>query len=173
MVGKIKFEDRIRELVVDHTLVAAIVGPLLEARAALRAQFAKLHRMLLDLVHVDPSVADDVQGRTDRRAHVPNMRRQSRTILKIQVRGCSLRTYAAHLSVRRNLPDGPYLPMWGCHAEIQPLRSSPRRINRSRSLESTQGLGNSGQLAGVATQKAMVAVARKLGLPPEKWSSLN
>lgn len=54
VVGKIKFEDRIRELVVDHPLVAAIVGPLLEARAALRTQFAKLHRMLLELVRVDP-----------------------------------------------------------------------------------------------------------------------
>jgi hypothetical protein len=54
VVGKIKFEDRIRELVADHSFVAAIVAPLLEARAALRAQFAKLHRMLLDLVQVDP-----------------------------------------------------------------------------------------------------------------------
>ena len=54
VVGKVKFEDRIRELVADHSLVAAIVAPLLEARAALRIQFAKLHRMLLELVRVDP-----------------------------------------------------------------------------------------------------------------------
>jgi transposase len=53
-VGKIKFDDRIRELAADHTLVAAIVEPLLEARAALRIQFAKLHRMLLELVRIDP-----------------------------------------------------------------------------------------------------------------------
>ncbi len=57
VVGKIKFEDRIRELVADHSFVAAIVTPLLEARAALRAQFAKLHRMLLDLVRSIRSVA--------------------------------------------------------------------------------------------------------------------
>lgn len=44
MVGKIKFEDRIRELVADHSFVAAIAAPLLEARAALRAQFAKLYQ---------------------------------------------------------------------------------------------------------------------------------
>jgi transposase len=35
-------------------VVAAIVEPLLEARAVLRVQFAKLHRMLLDLVRADP-----------------------------------------------------------------------------------------------------------------------
>ena len=54
VVGAVKFEDRIRELVADHPLVAAIVGPLLEARAVLRVQFAKLHRMLLELVRTDP-----------------------------------------------------------------------------------------------------------------------
>jgi transposase len=35
-------------------VVAAIVGPLLEARAALRVQFTKLHHMLLELVRTDP-----------------------------------------------------------------------------------------------------------------------
>jgi transposase len=54
VVGAVKFEDRIRELVADHPVVAAIVGPLLEARAALRVQFTKLHRMLLELVRTDP-----------------------------------------------------------------------------------------------------------------------
>jgi len=54
VVGAVKFEDRIRELVADHPVVAAIVGPLLEARAVLRIQFAKLHRMLLELVRTDP-----------------------------------------------------------------------------------------------------------------------
>jgi transposase len=54
VVGAVKFEDRIRELVAGHPLVAAIVGPLLEARAVLRTQFAKLHRMLLELVRTDP-----------------------------------------------------------------------------------------------------------------------
>ena len=50
IVGAVKFDD----LVADHPLVAAIVGPLLEARAVLRVQFAKLHRMLLELVRTDP-----------------------------------------------------------------------------------------------------------------------
>ena len=54
VVGAVKFEGRIRELVADHPVVAAIVGPLLEARAVLRVQFTKLHRMLLALVRTDP-----------------------------------------------------------------------------------------------------------------------
>jgi transposase len=54
VVGAVKFQDRIHELVIDHPVVAAIVEPLLEARAVLRVQFAKLHRMLLDLVKADP-----------------------------------------------------------------------------------------------------------------------
>jgi transposase len=32
VIGAAKFDDRIRELVSDHPVVAAIVGPLLEAR---------------------------------------------------------------------------------------------------------------------------------------------
>jgi transposase len=54
VVSAVKFEGRIRELVADHPVVAAIVGPLLEARAVLRVQFTKLHRMLLALVRTDP-----------------------------------------------------------------------------------------------------------------------
>src|SRR4029079_7267991 len=54
VVGSVKFDERIRELVTDYPVVAAIVEPLLEARAVMRVQFAKLHRMLLELVRTDP-----------------------------------------------------------------------------------------------------------------------
>src|SRR5271169_6244114 len=47
MVGGARFEERVRELVADHSVIAAIVGPLLEARAALRIQFDKLHACCL------------------------------------------------------------------------------------------------------------------------------
>src|SRR4029079_355782 len=55
VVGAAKFDHRVRELVADHPIVAAIADPLLEARAVLRAQFAKLHKMLLQLVRADPN----------------------------------------------------------------------------------------------------------------------
>jgi transposase len=54
IVGAVGFEKRVRELVRGHPIVEAIVSPLLEARAALRIQFDKLHRMLLDVVRSDP-----------------------------------------------------------------------------------------------------------------------
>jgi transposase len=53
-VGAVKIDERIRELVVDHPVVGSIIEPLLEARAVMRVQFAKLHRMLLELVRIDP-----------------------------------------------------------------------------------------------------------------------
>ncbi|ACK84799.1 IS110-like element ISMex9 family transposase [Methylorubrum extorquens] len=54
VVGAVGFEQRVRDLVLDLPFVAAVVLPLLEARAALRTQLAKLHKMLLEQVRTDP-----------------------------------------------------------------------------------------------------------------------
>src|SRR6266540_2809362 len=53
MVGTVKFEARIRELVADHPDLAAIVEPLLIARRVLREQLDVLHRQLLEIVRHD------------------------------------------------------------------------------------------------------------------------
>jgi transposase len=53
MVGTVKFEARIRELVEDIPDLAILVEPLLIVRRVLREQFAILHRRLLDLVRDD------------------------------------------------------------------------------------------------------------------------
>ena len=53
MVGTVKFEGRIRELVEDIPDLAILVEPLLIVRRALREQFAILHRRLLTLVRDD------------------------------------------------------------------------------------------------------------------------
>jgi transposase len=53
MVGTVKFEARIRELVADHPDLAAIVEPLLIARRVLREQLGVLHRQLLEIVRHD------------------------------------------------------------------------------------------------------------------------
>ncbi len=53
MVGTVKFEARIRELVADHPDLAAIVKPLLIARRVLREQLGVLHRQLLEIVRHD------------------------------------------------------------------------------------------------------------------------
>jgi transposase len=53
MVGAVKFEDRVRELLADHPDLAAIVEPLLIARRVLREQLGVLHRQLLEIVRRD------------------------------------------------------------------------------------------------------------------------
>ena len=52
-VGVIKFEERIRELVVGMPDLAEIIASLLDARQKLRDEARKLHRKLLSIVHED------------------------------------------------------------------------------------------------------------------------
>jgi transposase len=58
IVGAVKFEARIRELVADHPDLAAIVEPWLFARRVLREQHSVLHRQLLAVVRNDEVSAD-------------------------------------------------------------------------------------------------------------------
>ena len=53
MVGKLKFEARIRELVESHPDLAVLVEPLLVVRRVLREQIGILHRRLLAIVRDD------------------------------------------------------------------------------------------------------------------------
>jgi transposase len=53
MVGKVKFEARIRELVEDLPDLAALVEPMLIVRRVLREQIVILHRRLLAIVRDD------------------------------------------------------------------------------------------------------------------------
>jgi transposase len=53
MVGTVKFEARIRELVENQPDLAALVEPLLVVRRALREQIVVLHRRLLAIVRDD------------------------------------------------------------------------------------------------------------------------
>ena len=54
VVGKSRFEARVRELVAGDAILEAIVVPVLTARAALRTQYDALHRMVLALARRDP-----------------------------------------------------------------------------------------------------------------------
>src|SRR5450432_2699824 len=53
VVGKVRFEARIRELVANFPDIAAMVEPLLIVRRTLREQFCVLHRRLLAIVRDD------------------------------------------------------------------------------------------------------------------------
>jgi transposase len=53
-ISRGRFEARIRDLVEGQIMLATVVGSLLAARAALQAEFTRLHRALLVLVRADP-----------------------------------------------------------------------------------------------------------------------
>jgi len=53
-ISRGRFEARVRDLVEGPTMLATVVGSMLAARAALQAEFARLHRALLALVRADP-----------------------------------------------------------------------------------------------------------------------
>src|SRR5262245_66369968 len=53
MVGKVKFEARIKELIENFPDLAAFVEPLLVVRRVLREQIVILHRRLLAIVRDD------------------------------------------------------------------------------------------------------------------------
>lgn len=52
-VGKSQFEPRVRELVVGQTTLEGLAEPMLRARAALRVEYAALHREVLRIVRTD------------------------------------------------------------------------------------------------------------------------
>jgi transposase len=54
VVGAAGLEQRIRDIIAGMPDLALIVAPLLDARLALREQFAKLHRQVLVIVRDDP-----------------------------------------------------------------------------------------------------------------------
>ena len=53
VIGKVKFETRIRELVEGHPDLAVIAESMLRVRAVLRQQLDVLHRQLLKVAHSD------------------------------------------------------------------------------------------------------------------------
>ncbi len=53
-ISRGRFEARIRDLVEGQAMLETVIGSMLTARAALQAEFARLHRALLALVRNDP-----------------------------------------------------------------------------------------------------------------------
>ncbi len=48
-----RFAARVRELVADRARLRTVTEPMLKARAAVRAEFDRLHRMVLEVVRED------------------------------------------------------------------------------------------------------------------------
>lgn len=53
-ISRGRFETRVLDLVAGHAMLNTVISSMLTARAALQAEFARLHRALLSLVRADP-----------------------------------------------------------------------------------------------------------------------
>jgi hypothetical protein len=77
MVGTVKFEARIKELVENLPDLAGLVEPLLVVRRVLREQFVILHRCLLAIVRDDEALDDDPRCRPRGGADLSRHRRRA------------------------------------------------------------------------------------------------
>src|SRR5205823_8564037 len=96
MVGTVKFEGRIKELVENLPDLAILFEPLLIARLALREQIVILHRRLLVIVRDDavcPAPDDDARCRprsgTHLSLHLPARFRKSKSVGAVLGLTCS------------------------------------------------------------------------------------
>src|SRR5258708_31942594 len=98
MVGKVRFEARIQELVENLPDLAVLVEPLLIVRRALREQIVILHRRLLAIVREDevcrrpmttPGVGPVVALTYRATAAVPAPFRKSKSVGAVFGRACS------------------------------------------------------------------------------------
>ena len=145
MVGTVKFEARIRELVAHHPDLAAIVEPLLIARRVLREQLGVLHRQLLEIVRHDevcrrlmttPGVG--TSGRAD-------LSRHGRCALPLhQFEGgrCRLWPDTAPAAVGRDRPDGGHLEMRRRPDARDVVRGGPGPNDPQPQVVVAQGLGH-------------------------------
>jgi transposase len=112
MVGAVKFEDRVRELLADHADLAVIVEPLLIARRVLREQLGVLHRQLLEIVRHDEvcrRLMTTPGVRTGGRADLSRHGRCAHPVHPLEGGGRRLWPDAAPAAVGRDRPDGAHL----------------------------------------------------------------
>jgi len=115
VIGTVRFEARVRELLDGFPDLAELVEPLLIVRRTLRDQIAILHRRLLAIVRSDdvcrrlmtvpgvgPVVAIDLSG----------YRGCARALPKLQGGRSGLRTDASQVSIRRDRPLRCHIEVW-------------------------------------------------------------
>ena len=128
MVGKLKFEARIKELVENLPDLAVLVEPLLVVRRVLREQFAILHRRLLAIVRDDdvcrrlmtvPGVGPVVALTYRATVDVPARFRNSKAV------GAVFGTDALQVSIGRDQPNRRDIKVRGRDDAGDALRSGP------------------------------------------------
>ncbi len=140
MVGTVKFEARIRELVADHPDLAAIVEPLLIARRVLREQLGVLHRQMLEIVR-----HDEVCRRLMTTPGVgPVVALTFRATVDVPSRFASSKAVGAAFGLTphgRDRPDGGHLEMRRRHDARDVIRGGPGPDDPQPQVVVAQGLG--------------------------------
>ena len=108
------FEARILDLVAERPALARVVEPMLRARAALLAEFNRLHKVMLDTVRADPVCRRlmTVPGVGPVTAlNFPGDRRCACALHTLTISGRALRADAAQMAIRGDRPHGANLQM--------------------------------------------------------------
>ena len=143
MIGTVKFEARIRELVANLPDLAVLVEPLLIVRRAIREQVSVLHRRLLALVR-----GDDVCRRLMTIPGVgPVVALTFRVTVDVPARFRNSKAVGAvfgltPVSVGRERPNRRNIAVRGRDDADDALRSGPKHAGACREVVLAQGLGD-------------------------------
>ena len=150
IVGKLKFEARIKELVENHPDLAALVEPLLMVRRVLREQLGILHRRLLAIVRDDnvcrrlmtvPGVGPVVALTFRATVDVPARFKNSNSD-----RG-GVWSDAVQISIGRDQPNRRHITLRRRDDAGDALRSGPDHAGTLNTMVLAQGLGHEGRQA--------------------------
>ena len=145
MVGTLKFEARIKELVENLPDLAVLVEPLLVVRRVLREQIGILHRRLLAIVRDDdvcrrlmtiPGVGPVVALTYRATVDVPARFRNSKAV------GAVFGTDAIQVSIGREQPNRRNITVRGRDDADDALRSGPGHADPHQQVVLAQGLGD-------------------------------
>jgi transposase len=101
MIGTVKFEGRIKELVENLPDLAILVEPLLIVRRALREQIVIMHRRLLAIVR-DDAVCRRLMTTPGSGTDLSRHRRRTRSLPQLQVSWGGIWTDVLQVSIRRD-----------------------------------------------------------------------
>jgi hypothetical protein len=144
MVGTVKFEARIKELIANLPDLAELIEPLLIARQVIRDQFAILHRRLLAIVRDDvvPSPDDGPRCRPGGGANLSRYRRCARSLPELQGSRGGAWTNTGQASIGRARPNRRNLTLRRRDDADDALRSSPGHADAFSQMVLAQGLGD-------------------------------
>ena len=144
MIGKVKFEARINELVESLPDLAGLVEPLLVVRRALREQIVVLHRRLLAIVRDDEVCRRlmNARCRPCGGANLSRYRRCARSLPELQGSRGGAWTNTGQASIGRARPNRRNLTLRRRDDADDALRSSPGHADAFSQMVLAQGLGD-------------------------------